>query len=448
LEPQPVRRLSRTQWQALRQGLAFDRGDRTPTVEAFVAGLVKPGRRKAIWWAAAGAVLAIGIAAALIALRPWDTRLISPIREWIAAHSPSTTNPRPAGETERKPGQVTQTGGDRGSNTAGTGPGDSVEARAEREELADLIARPEASERWATAVQARLQKLSATAGPDDRTLAEARQTATSTFVRAAADARNAKQYAEAKSLLETARTFDPQSLSVEEEFAALEREQSTPTPAAAGPGPNQPTPEQTVANDQRQAEIEALKSKLATQAAAGDVAGVNATANALRRIPSASAYVSRDMPRTLVDTYAHLAKSQLAAGHVDEALQTLATARKKFGSRDAQLKDLEARYVAVGDAYDRLTVAVSLNINEQRAVLDALRASEGEEYPITEQMLARTLANRIADQRAADRPSVAASLLEAGRTIFPDHTALLEQGTAGVLSQPTVEAPPEETTSQ
>jgi hypothetical protein len=310
--------------------------------------------------------------------------------------------------------------------------------------LADLIARPEASERWATAVQARLQQLSASAPPDDKTLTEARHTAASIFVRAAGDARNAKQYPEAKNLLETARTFDPQSLSVEEEAAALEREQSTP----AAPGSSQPTPEQTVANDQRQAEIEALKSKLATQAESGDVAGENATATALRRIPGASTYVSRDMPRTLIDGYVHLAKSQLAAGHVDEALQTLATARKKFGSREAQLKDLEARYVAVGDAYDRLTVAVSLNVSEQRAVLDALRASEGEEYPITEEMLARTLANRIADQRAADRPSVAASLLEAGRTIFPDHAALLEQGTAGVLSGPTVEAPPEEPSSQ
>ena len=441
LEPQPVRRLSRAQWQALRQGLAFERGDRTPSVEAFVAGLIKPGRRKAIWWAAAAAVLAIGIAVALIASRPWETRVISPIRDWIAAHSPST-NPRPAGEPERKPTQVPGTGG------AGTAAGDTVEARAEREELADLIARPEASERWATAVQARLQKLSASAGPGDKAVTEARQTAVGTFVHAAADARNAKQYAEAKSLLETARTFDPQSLSVEEETAALERDQSTPAAASVAPGSNLPTPEQTVANDQQQAEIEALKSKLATQAAAGDVAGENATATVLRRIPGASTYVSRDMTRTLIDGYVHLAKSQLAAGHVDEALQTLATARKKFGSREAQLKDLEARYVAVGDAYDRLTVAVSLNVSEQRAVLDALRTSEGEDYPVTEEMLARTLANRIADQRAADRPSVATSLLEAGRTIFPDHAALLEQGTAGVLSGPTVEAPPEETTSQ
>jgi len=53
---------------------------------------------------------------------------------------------------------------------------------------------------------------------------------------------------------------------------------------------------------------------------------------------------------------------------------------------------------------------------------------------IGREMLARTLANDIADQRArADRPAVIARLLESGRKLFPEHADLLEHGTAGVL---------------
>jgi hypothetical protein len=48
-------------------------------------------------------------------------------------------------------------------------------------------------------------------------------------------------------------------------------------------------------------------------------------------------------------------------------------------------------------------------------------------------MLATTLGDRIADERAADRPVLAASLLRSGREIFPDDVALLERGKAGVL---------------
>jgi len=48
-------------------------------------------------------------------------------------------------------------------------------------------------------------------------------------------------------------------------------------------------------------------------------------------------------------------------------------------------------------------------------------------------MLAQTLANRIADERAANRATVAAGLLEAGRAVFPSYTAQLDQGTAGAL---------------
>jgi hypothetical protein len=49
-------------------------------------------------------------------------------------------------------------------------------------------------------------------------------------------------------------------------------------------------------------------------------------------------------------------------------------------------------------------------------------------------MLAQTLADRIADHRAANRQPVADKLLEQGKQIFPDYAAILARGTAGVLS--------------
>jgi hypothetical protein len=179
-------------------------------------------------------------------------------------------------------------------------------------------------------------------------------------------------------------------------------------------------------------QLDILKSTLADQVAAGDIAGASATVAELRRRAGTGAYVTHDTTQALIDTYVHRAKAQFAAGDVDGALQTLATSRKKFG-KEPQLKNLETRYVAVGDIYDHLRSAVSLNASDQQSELEGLRASEGEEYPVAEQMLARTLANRIADEKAANRPSVATTLLAAGRKMFPDNAQLLEQGTAGAL---------------
>jgi hypothetical protein len=160
--------------------------------------------------------------------------------------------------------------------------------------------------------------------------------------------------------------------------------------------------------------------------------GATATANALRRVLGGSVYVARDMPQILVEGYMHKARTQLATGHVDEALATLASARKKFGAAP-ELKNLEVRYVAIGDVFDRLSTAILLNADELRHGLEGLRGTEGADYPAVEGMLAHALANRIADQRAAKRASVVISLVEAGHKIFPEYVTVLEQGTAGAL---------------
>jgi hypothetical protein len=98
------------------------------------------------------------------------------------------------------------------------------------------------------------------------------------------------------------------------------------------------------------------------------------------------------------------------------------------------LRDLEVRYVAAADIYDRLSGAVVLNVSDMKRALEELKATEGDEYDPVAQMLAQTLADRIADQRAANRTAVADKLAEAGKQIFPDYTGMLGRGRAGVLS--------------
>ena len=97
------------------------------------------------------------------------------------------------------------------------------------------------------------------------------------------------------------------------------------------------------------------------------------------------------------------------------------------------MKDLEERYVAAANIYDRVSSAVVLNVNDMKRALEELKGTEGEEYDAVAQMLAQTLADRIADQRGANRDAVADKLTEAGKQIFPDYTGMLGRGRAGVL---------------
>jgi hypothetical protein len=181
-----------------------------------------------------------------------------------------------------------------------------------------------------------------------------------------------------------------------------------------------------------------LKEQFETQAAAGNVAEATATAGKLGRALPGSAYVSREVPQLLAGSYEHLAKTQFAAGKVEDALQTLADGRKKF-AKSTQLQALQMRYVAVADVYDHMMNAVALNVGNWKQSLDELRSAEGDEYEVAAQMLAQTLADRIADQRAAGRQAVADRLLEAGQQIFPDYHNILVRGMAGVLPSKPIE---------
>jgi len=181
-----------------------------------------------------------------------------------------------------------------------------------------------------------------------------------------------------------------------------------------------------------------LKEQFETQAAAGDVAEATATAGKLGRALPGSAYVSREVPQLLAGSYEHLAKTQFAVGKVEDALQTLADGRKKF-AKSTQLQARQMRYVAAADIYDHMMNAVALNVGNWKQSLDELRSAEGDEYEAAAQMLAQTLADRIADQRVAGRQAVADRLLEAGQQIFPDYHNILVRGKAGVLPSKPIE---------
>jgi hypothetical protein len=130
--------------------------------------------------------------------------------------------------------------------------------------------------------------------------------------------------------------------------------------------------------------------------------------------------------------YAARARLQLLAGEVDAALQTLATARQKFG-RSPVLRDLEAHYVVIGDAYDRLRWGVKLDVPGVQSYLRQIPTLEPADAKSIEAMLAQTLSHRIADQRTAGRDTIADELLTSGRSLFPDFADLLTQGKAGAL---------------
>jgi hypothetical protein len=213
--------------------------------------------------------------------------------------------------------------------------------------------------------------------------------------------------------------------------------QPNPGAAAAPEGAPPPQTAQSGTRSPEQKRIDSLTEKFETQAVEGDLDGAAMTAGALARAAPGSAYVTQRVPQILTDGYVRLAKTQFANGQMDAALQTLQAGRRKL-PRSPELPALQGRYVDVATVYDRLRSAVALNVAEMQRELEALRTAAGDDSETTTKMLAQTLANRIADQRAADRAAVADRLLEAGKQIFPGSAEQLQRGTAGVLA----DAPP------
>jgi serine/threonine protein kinase len=425
LKPRVVRKLSRAQWRALRQGLAFERRDRSPSVDSLVSQLVAPKRGVTVWIAAAVVAAAIGALAGSLVWK-WDEPRLAALRHaftesrHLRAAAPAHVAPSPA--PPRAP---------------------SIPPVDPHRELATVLSRPEATQEWAARLEYAVGKLGAVVPPDDPELLNARRLGAQTFVAAAAAARSGGRLDDAASLLGVARTLDPQSPEILAQSGELEqaeaarredaaRQEEAARQEAARSEALRSSDEQRNRDEERFRNEEMLKEKFETQAAALDVEGASATASSLERGFSDSPYVAHEMPRILTSIYLRLAKTQFAAGHVDDSLQILAKARRRFG-RSQELKDLEMRYVAAADIYDRLSTAVTINFSDMQQSLDALRAAEGNEYDAAAQMLAQTLANRIADERAAGRINLADRLLVSGRRLFPSYSGILEHGTPGLL---------------
>jgi hypothetical protein len=146
-----------------------------------------------------------------------------------------------------------------------------------------------------------------------------------------------------------------------------------------------------------------------------------------------SAGAANETQQQVIESYVQRAKQQMAAGNTGQALDTIAGARRKFASAP-QLKNLEITYDRVEEEVERINSAPSINVANHQLWIGEIRSLSGEDFPAIEQMLAQTLANDIADQRAkGDRPAVVKSLLNSGRTLFPEFVSVLEHGTAGAL---------------
>jgi serine/threonine protein kinase len=266
---------------------------------------------------------------------------------------------------------------------------------ARRRELIHLIALPDASQHWADLISAAIKALAPSAPPDDPTMKEARDMSDRTFQVAADDAR-------IHSRLDEAREYLAMGLSVNEQSPTLTRE------AIA------------IAQAQPVAQSPPVAAPVSPPA------------------PAAASNAASPAQQQSLDGFVQRAKQQMSEGNTSLALDTIAAGRKKFGGAP-QLKNLEVTYDRVEEEVERINLAPSLNVKDHQEWLSEIRTMSGDDYPAIEQMLARTLANDIADQKArADRPNVVASLMDSGRKLFPEYVSLLDQGKAGALDTPQI----------
>lgn len=195
----------------------------------------------------------------------------------------------------------------------------------------------------------------------------------------------------------------------------------------------------TKAGKNASAAAKPIATSLATLAAGGDVEGIQAQA----RLKGGS----QDIAHALELAYGARARDQMLQGEIDGALETLGKGRQKFGKSPA-LREREAHFVVVGDAYDRLRLAVKLDMADLQRYLQQIRMLEPQDATSIEQMLARVLSNRIADQRAAGRTAVADDLMISGRKLFPAWADELTHGSRGALPEGGVEIGTAETSGR
>jgi serine/threonine protein kinase len=344
LKPRPVRKLSRGQWRALKQGLAFRGAARQLSIDVLARELILPQKQTKLWLTL-GSAATIAVAAGVVAWK-WSDKWTGVLH----SHAPPEQH----------------------ANTS---------------------------------------------------VAEARPTPTSTTEPPAAP-------------IEIPSTAVPQADSTQGKdlppLVAAEQSTNAVREVAAKPDRGAPAATPVPDTEEKRAAFEMLREQFETQALGRDTAEALNLAKALKRASPGSNYVSQEVPRILGLSYVHLAKTQFAGGQVIESLQTIADARTKY-PKSVELRDLNVRYIAAANVYDRLRYAVALNAGDLQHYFNDLQTTEGDEYDTAAQMLAQTLADRIADQRAADRTAVADKLFETGRQLFPNYVGILERGRAGAL---------------
>ncbi|MBV8805857.1 MAG: protein kinase [Sinobacteraceae bacterium] len=378
LQPRVIRKLSRTQWRALRQGLEFRRADRCASIDSLVSQLAAPQSKVKLWMVGAAAGL-IALVIAGVLWRPWAAKPLEPQTSAVTQRTTEVPASQPKPDFPDSQGAPAVSS----ATTIASSPPPQVAAPPQ-------VSRP---------------RVAPSAQVPSTQVAPSTQAVPSPGTRAPGEIQSSTQ----------------------------------PNPGAAA-SPDGAPPAQTAQSGTRSPEqkrIDSLKEKFETQAVEGDLDGAAVTASALGRAAPGSSYVAQNVPQILTGGYVRLAKTQLANGQIDAALQTLQAGRRKL-PRSPELPALQARYVDVAPVYDRLRSAVTLNVADMQRQIEALRSAAGDDSEATAQMLAQTLADRIADQRAANRAAVADRLLEAGKQIFPGSAELLQRGTAGVLA----DAPP------
>ena len=422
LQPRRLGKMSRRQWRALKRGLAFRRADRYPTIDSLARELTVGTNRTQVWLAAAAA----GVVAAALAVGAyikWGHTERAIDQQSTVVAPPAKSAPQGSAPQQDRSQQVT--------------PAPAATAVRVTAPVSVPIPVPVPAPVRVTApmsvpapvpVSARVP---ATALPS--------QTGTSsTEVPGAASAARVPGGTETNRKSTgsgAAAAIGP--MAETGSAAATATPPGTGSGTLAGPAAGSadvPTP----GIEEKRAAVEILREQIERQADEGDVDGTATTARLLQHTTPGSSYVTHEIPRLLPLSYINLAKTQFADGKMIESLQTIQAGRHKYGA-STELRDLQLRYVAIANIYDPLRFAVALNASDMKSRIEDLKQGEGTEYDTATRMLAQTLADRIADQRAAQRDSVADRLLEAGKQIFPSYEDVLSHGKAGALPDAPIE---------
>ncbi|HEX4376503.1 MAG TPA: protein kinase [Steroidobacteraceae bacterium] len=306
----------------------------------------------------------------------------------------------------------------------------SSDALVRRGQVIHLMNQPEPTQHWADQLASAISDLAALSPPDDPLIRKARERSDAAFLAEAQQARDQQRSDDARESLATGMTVNPQSSTLSRAAVALADNQ--PMPSTSTSGRHDATSAPLVANSSKPSTAPAPIAP-APAAGTGTASTPPATTPPATTPPATDAVASA--PRAVQAIIAQ-AKQQMADADTESALATLAAGRRRFGGSQP-LKDLEITYDRVEEEYERIDLAPALNVQQHQEWLAEIRSLAGEQdYRQIEQMLARTLSRDIAAQRQrADRPTVVAALLSAGRKLFPGYAALLEDSQVATTAE-------------